>query len=118
MHIPTKFLLSHSWTLDNPWGGAYGCHPKSVVVYPYTYDVAYGQQDTFKNIVGFKDSISYEILQYQPSGTPVSDSLHQKDTDGRFDRTHHAKPSGQAEEFVVKIQKIKSVSDDIEWNTK
>ena len=57
MHIPTKFLLSHSWTLDNPGGGAYGCHPKSVVVYPYTYDVAYGQQDTFKNIVGFKDSI-------------------------------------------------------------
>ena len=56
-------------------------------------------------------STSRLVLQYQIAYT-------KKDTDGRFDRTHHAKPSGQAEEIVVKIQKIKSVSDDIEWNTK
>ena len=43
-------LNDNSWILDNPWGRAYGCNPKSVAVYPYTYDVAYGQQTYQPNI--------------------------------------------------------------------
>ena len=39
MQAQTIVLLlnDNSWTLDNPWGGAYGCNPKSVAVYPYTW---------------------------------------------------------------------------------
>ena len=52
MQAQTIVLLlnDNSWTLDKPWGGGVWMPPKSVAVYPYTYDVAYGQQTYQPNI--------------------------------------------------------------------